>query len=71
MQYDNLPGRSSENAKKALALAVERGFAPELVLTNRDGYMIPIQDEDTKVPDSHGEAPTAKKPARTRTKKKE
>ena len=62
MDYDNLPGRSKENAQKALALAVERGFAPEDVLTTRDGYKIPVGDDEVK--------PTTK-PARTRTKKKE
>jgi len=47
MQYDNLPGRSRENAKKALELAEERGFSPELVLTTRSGYLIPL---DADVP---------------------
>lgn len=46
MQYDNLPGRSAKNAKKALALAEERGFDPTEVRTYRDGYYVPISDEE-------------------------
>jgi hypothetical protein len=44
IQYDTLPGRSRENAKKALDLAVERGFAAEDVRTTRAGYLIPVED---------------------------
>lgn len=62
MDYDNLPGRSRENARKALDLAVKRGFEPETVLTTRDGYMIPVADSDKE---------NTTKSARTRTKKKE
>jgi hypothetical protein len=45
MEYDIMPGRSSENAKKAIDLAVERGFPAESVLTSRDGYHIPVHPD--------------------------
>ena len=47
MAYDILPGLNAENAKKALALAVERGFKEEDVLTTREGFHIPGADETT------------------------
>ncbi len=40
--YDLLPERSRENAKAALALAVERGVPESSVLTTQDGYLIPL-----------------------------
>ena len=43
MEYDIIPERSSENAKKALELAVERGFKAEDVLTFRGGYYVPVE----------------------------
>jgi len=83
MRYDILPGRGSENAKKALALAEERGFAATDVLTFRDGYKVPtdapdeVQDEESE--DSQDETEDTKsedtkpapKTARKRTAKKE
>lgn len=45
MQYDIMPGRSSENAQKAIDLAVERGFPAESVLTSREGYRIPVHPD--------------------------
>mgnify|MGYP001575246977 FL=1 len=45
MTYDILPGRSSENAQKAIDMAVERGFPEESVLTSRDGYLIPVHPD--------------------------
>ena len=47
IEYDTLPGRGSENARKALDLAIERGFTEEDVRTTRSGYLVPV--EDTKV----------------------
>lgn len=43
--YELLVGRSRENARKALAMADERGLPPQAVLTRRSGYLIPIIDE--------------------------
>lgn len=65
MDYDIIPGRSSENAKAALELAESRGFDPAEVRTFRDGYYIPVvlDDEETEKPEP--------KPARKRTAKKE
>ena len=79
MQYDILPGRGGENAKKALALAEERGFAATDVRTFRDGYYVPVDapdaDQDEKTEDSKNES-EAEKPApktarKPRTAKKE
>lgn len=47
MSDDILPGLTRENAKKALALAVERGFREEDVRTTREGFLIPGADEST------------------------
>lgn len=47
MEYDIIPERSSENAKKALELAVERGFKAEDVLTFRGGYYVPVELDET------------------------
>jgi len=63
MAYDILPGLDAENAKKALALAVERGFKEEDVLTTREGFLIPGADESTD--------PKPTKTARKRTNTKE
>lgn len=84
MQYDILPGRGHENAKKALALAVERGFEATEVLTFRDGYYVPVdapdevQDEESTddKDEAKGETPEDEKPApktarKPRTAKKE
>lgn len=67
MDYDIIPGRSSENAKKALALAEERGFDATDVKTSRDGYHVPIDLDAEKAE----EKPAAPKTARKRTAKKE
>lgn len=45
MEYDIIPDRGSKNAKKALKLAVERGFDPSEVLTFRGGYYVPVEIE--------------------------
>lgn len=78
MAYDILPGRGSENAKKALALAEERGFAATDVRTFRDGYYVPldapddVQDEESTDGKDEAEAEKpAPKTARKRTAKKE
>lgn len=49
--YDLLPNRSRENAKAALALAVERGVPESSVLTTQDGYLIPLGSQATEVDD--------------------
>lgn len=72
MSYDILPGRNSENAKKAIALAEERGFPAESVLTFRDGYKVPLADEDAPKADSEDEdAPKPKTPRKRTSTKKE
>lgn len=68
MAYDTLPGRSRENAIKALEMAEKRGFDSSEVLTTRDGYLIPGADESNDTPSE--ETKTAK-PARKRTSTKE
>lgn len=40
--YDLLPTRSRSNARKAIALAEERGYSSEVVLSRSDGYLIPL-----------------------------
>ncbi len=75
MEYDIMPGRSSENAKKAIALAVKRGFAAEDVRTFRDGYQVPLDAPDEKTKDEgqsgkdESKAEDDKKPA-TKTARK-
>lgn len=49
--YDLLPTRSRENAKAALALAVERGVPESSVLTTQDGYLIPLGSRAAEVED--------------------
>lgn len=44
--YELLPERNKENAKKALARAVDKGFPASAVLTHRDGYLIPLSDDE-------------------------
>lgn len=46
VEYETMPGRSSQNARAALDKAVENGFAEEDVRTVREGYLIPINVED-------------------------
>lgn len=59
--YDLLPERSRENAKAALALAVERGVPESSVLTTQDGYLIPLGSQtadeslDGDVDESNGQ----------------
>jgi hypothetical protein len=43
--YEKLPGRNSANARAALDKAKENGFAEESVLSVRDGYLIPLTQE--------------------------
>lgn len=45
--YELLTGRSRENARAAIQLAVERGLPTEVVRTTGEGYLIPIVDEVT------------------------
>lgn len=81
MEYDIIPERSSENAKKALELAVERGFNAEDVLTFRGGYYVPVdapvedakEEDESDKDESKAEDDTkpAPKTARKRTAKKE
>lgn len=44
--YDLLPGRNGKNARKALALAEERGYPTSAVLTTTDGYLIPLPKDE-------------------------
>ena len=86
MEYDILPGRGSENAKKAIALAKKRGFASADVRTFRGGYYVPVTADEIVSDDPNGEpveivgtpgeaeeteTKPAKKPARKRNNKKE
>lgn len=47
--YEFLAGRSRKLAIEALAIAEERGFGPEMVLSQRDGYFIPIGSAEIAV----------------------
>lgn len=64
MEYDIMPGRSSENAKKAIELAESRGFPAESVLTSREGYHIPVHPDNAggdvivTEPGTENDAPT-------------
>jgi hypothetical protein len=40
--YELLVGRSRDKAREAIETAQERGFPVESVLTQRDGYLIPL-----------------------------
>lgn len=42
--YELLVGLTKENARQALAEAVENGFGPETVLTRHDGFLIPLPE---------------------------
>lgn len=42
--YSLLSGVTKENARKALAEAVDNGFGPESVLTRHDGFLIPLPE---------------------------
>lgn len=42
--YALLVGLSKENARQALAEAVENGYGPETVLTRHDGFLIPMPE---------------------------
>lgn len=44
--FELLVGRSRENAKLAIATAEERGFPSSAVLTQSDGYLIPLGDSE-------------------------
>lgn len=44
--YEFIGGRNTENARQALASAIERGFPEETVLTVHDGYLVPLGDQD-------------------------
>jgi hypothetical protein len=43
--YELFSGRNRETARRAIAAAVERGFAEETVLTVYDGYYVPLGAE--------------------------
>jgi len=44
--YELLSGRSRKNARKAIATAKERGLPSSAVLTQQDGYLLPLGDGD-------------------------
>lgn len=44
--FDLLPNRSRDNARKAIALAEERGYDSFSVLSRSDGYLIPLGEGD-------------------------
>lgn len=53
MSQNNIPdgfkllaGRGRENAVAAIEQAEEAGFPPESVRTTREGYLIPLSDEE-------------------------
>lgn len=77
MQYDIMPGRGRENAKKAIELAEERGFDATEVRTFRDGYYVPLSEDDAPEENTEEEGDSGKdeskaeetKPA-TRTRKR-
>lgn len=53
--YELLVGRSTENAIQAIATAEGRGFSAETVLTQRDGYLIPLDADSIESTDLDGE----------------
>lgn len=53
IDYEILPGRGGDNARKALEKAVENGFSAEDVQTFRGGYRIPVEVDELE---SAGEA---------------
>lgn len=63
--YEKLPGRNSANARQALDTAKEYGFPEESVLSVRDGYLIPLTQEQVdktatdaaEAADADGDAP--------------
>lgn len=44
--YELLVGRNGKNARAAIEKAVERGFPVESVLSQREGYLIPLGDDE-------------------------
>lgn len=49
--YEFLSGRTRDNARTAIADAVERGFPESTVLTVHDGYLVPIGDSQVVTDD--------------------
>lgn len=43
--YELLSGRGSENARKAISLAEERGVDASRVISQTDGYLIPLGED--------------------------
>lgn len=43
--YELLSGRGRDNAREAIRIAEERGFPSESVLSQTDGYLIPLTEE--------------------------
>lgn len=44
--YELLVGRNTQNAILAIDTAEERGFPAESVLTQRDGYLVPLDPDE-------------------------
>lgn len=52
IDYEVLPGRSRENATKAIEKAEENGFSGADVQTFRGGYRIPVEVDEAEEGDS-------------------
>lgn len=52
--YELLSGRSAANAQHAIALADERGVPSWAVLTQQEGYLIPLSGDSFDGPDDGG-----------------
>jgi hypothetical protein len=44
--YELLSGRGRDNAREAIRLAEERGFSSESVLSQTDGFLVPLGDSE-------------------------
>lgn len=69
--YGLIPGRGTENARKALAAAEAAGVDPTLVRTVDDGYLAPLKvldafeaaEKKKSEPKADAKEPAPKKPA--------
>lgn len=60
--YGIIAGRGRENAQAAIAAAVAAGFEPEIVRTQKEGYLVPLKvlDKYEELQSAPEETPKAK-----------
>lgn len=66
--FELIAGRSGENAKAAIAAAMERGFESASVRTVSEGYLVPVDPKAQKSSAAEAEEKSAAKKAPAKTK---